>query len=81
VAVLQYASKQTWFNSFYEGLPLIHNIKMKSGTIGGAKGYTGYITNKKGKQYCFSLLVNNYSGMANNVVQKMWALLDVIGNN
>lgn len=78
VAVLQYASKQNWFNAFYEGLPLIHNIKMKSGTIGGAKGYTGYITDKKGNQYCFSLLVNNYSGMANSIVQKMWALLDVI---
>jgi D-alanyl-D-alanine carboxypeptidase/D-alanyl-D-alanine-endopeptidase (penicillin-binding protein 4) len=81
VAVLQYASKQNWFSAFYEGLPLIHNIKMKSGTIGGAKGYTGYISDKKGNRYSFSLLVNNYSGMANSVVQKMWALLDVIGNN
>lgn len=80
VAVLQYASKQAWFSAFYEGLPLIHNIKMKSGTIGGAKAYTGYIADKKGKQYCFSLLVNNYSGMASNVVQKMWVLLDVIAN-
>jgi D-alanyl-D-alanine carboxypeptidase/D-alanyl-D-alanine-endopeptidase (penicillin-binding protein 4) len=54
---------------------------MKSGTIGGAKGYTGYISDRKGNRYCFSLLVNNYSGIANSVVQKMWTLLDVIGNN
>lgn len=78
VAVLQYAKKQPWFAAYYEGFPLIHNIKMKSGTIGGAKGYTGYISDKNGKEYCFALLVNNYSGNANTVVQQMWQLLDVI---
>lgn len=76
--VLLYAKKQPWFAAYYEGFPLIHNIKMKSGTIGGAKGYTGYISDKNGKEYCFALLVNNYSGNANTVVQQMWQLLDVI---
>lgn len=81
VQVLQYAKKQAWFPAFYEGLPTIHGLKMKSGTISGAKGYTGFVSAKNGQQYCFALLVNNYNGSANAVVQKMWQLLDVIANN
>ena len=78
VQVLQFARNQPWFKAYYEGLPLIHNIKMKSGTIAGAKGYAGYLTDKQGRNYSFALLVNNYSGSANAVVQKMWQLLDVV---
>ena len=81
VQVLQYARKQSWFPAFYEGLPTIHGLKMKSGTISGAKGYTGFVTAKNGQQYSFALLVNNYTGSANAVVQKMWQLLDVIADN
>lgn len=81
VEVLQYAKKQSWFTAYFDGMPLIHNIKMKSGTISGAKGYTGYITDKSGKEYSFALLVNNYSGSANAVVQDMWQLLDIIVNH
>jgi D-alanyl-D-alanine carboxypeptidase/D-alanyl-D-alanine-endopeptidase (penicillin-binding protein 4) len=81
VDVLQYAKKQPWFTAYHDALPLIHNIKMKSGTISGAKGYTGYITNKTGQEFTFALLVNNYSGPANEVVQNMWQLLDIIVNN
>ncbi|HSC55447.1 MAG TPA: D-alanyl-D-alanine carboxypeptidase/D-alanyl-D-alanine-endopeptidase [Phnomibacter sp.] len=81
VQILQYAKKQKWYSAYYEAFPLIHNIKMKSGTISGAKGYTGYITDKSGREYTFALLVNNYSGSANAVVQNMWQLLDIIVNN
>jgi len=81
VEVLQYAKKQPWFTAYLDGIPLIHNIKMKSGTISGAKGYTGYITNKSGQEFTFALLVNNYNGSANTVVQNIWQLLDVIVNN
>jgi D-alanyl-D-alanine carboxypeptidase/D-alanyl-D-alanine-endopeptidase (penicillin-binding protein 4) len=81
VEVLQYAKIQPWFAAYLDGIPSIHNIKMKSGTISGAKGYTGYITDKSGKEYSFALLVNNYSGSANAVVQQMWQLLDIIVNN
>jgi D-alanyl-D-alanine carboxypeptidase/D-alanyl-D-alanine-endopeptidase (penicillin-binding protein 4) len=81
VQVLQYARKQAWFSTYLHAFPLIHNIKMKSGTIGGAKGYVGYVQDKSGKQYSFALLVNNYSGKASAVVNEMFALLDTIVNN
>ncbi len=48
VSVMQYAKKQAWFPAFYNALPEINGIKMKSGSIGGVVSYTGFIKNKKG---------------------------------
>jgi D-alanyl-D-alanine carboxypeptidase/D-alanyl-D-alanine-endopeptidase (penicillin-binding protein 4) len=78
VAVLQYAKKQPWFSGFYEGFPLYNGMKLKSGTIGGAKGFCGYHTSKDGKQYIVSFIVNNYTGPASSLVQKMYKVLDVL---
>ena len=49
---------------------------MKSGTIGGTLGYTGYHTAKDGKKYTFSLLVYNYDGSASQMRQRMFTLLN-----
>lgn len=76
--ILYYASKQTWFPSFYHSLPEFNKMKMKSGTIRGVKGFTGYHTSKKGVEYIFSFLVNNYNGSSSAVVQKMYKVLDVL---
>ena len=53
-------------------------MKMKSGSIGGARAFAGYHTAKDGKQYVFSIIVNNYDGSPVEVVKKMYALLDVL---
>ncbi len=78
VSVMQYAKKQNWFPSFYNALPEINGIKMKSGSISDVLSYTGFIKSKKGIDYTFSFIVNNYDGNANDVRKKMWALLDVL---
>ena len=78
VTVLRYAKKQSWFSSFYNALPEINGIKMKSGSIEGVVSYTGYIKSKNGNDYTFSFIVNNYDGDANEVRKKMWALLDIL---
>ncbi len=78
VQVMQFAKKQKWFPSFYNALPEINGIKMKSGSIGGVVSYTGYIKSKNGNDYTFSFIVNNYEGDANEVRKKMWALLDIL---
>ncbi|HMP91848.1 MAG TPA: D-alanyl-D-alanine carboxypeptidase/D-alanyl-D-alanine-endopeptidase [Phnomibacter sp.] len=77
-AVLLHARKQPWFAAYYQALPTINKTKMKSGTIGGVKGYAGYITDKTGRQYAFTFLVNNYSGSPTSLVQKMFAVLDAV---
>ena len=78
VNVMQYAKKQSWFPSFYNALPEINGIKMKSGSIGGVVSYTGFIKSKTGVDYTFAFIVNNFDGSANEVRKKMWGLLDLL---
>lgn len=78
VTVLEYAKKQKWFSSFFNALPEINGIKMKSGSIGGVVSYTGFIKSKTGDAYTFAFIINNYDGDANTIRTKMWKLLDVL---
>lgn len=78
VAVLQWSKSQPWFEGFYLSLPTFNSIKMKSGTIRGVKGFCGYVKSSSGTSYTFSFLVNNYNGSAAALVQKMYAVLDVL---
>ncbi|MBV6878865.1 D-alanyl-D-alanine carboxypeptidase/D-alanyl-D-alanine-endopeptidase [Epilithonimonas ginsengisoli] len=62
VQALLYSKKQHWFNVFHEGFPTQNGIKMKSGTIKDSKSFAGYHTSKSGKNYVFSIILNNYQG-------------------
>lgn len=74
--IMTYNKKQSWFNAFYAGLPLLNNIKMKSGTIAGAKSFTGYVTSNSGKEYAFAIIINNFNGASSAITQKMYRVLD-----
>jgi len=76
VDVLQYARGRSWFPAFYEALPLFNQMKLKSGTIGGAKSFAGYHTAKDGTTYTVAIIVNNYDGSAGEMVRKMFLVLD-----
>lgn len=76
VKVLQYAKTRDWFSSLYNALPMYNGMKMKSGTIGGAKAYTGYHTSKSGTEYTFAIIINNYGSDAGSIVPKMFKVLD-----
>lgn len=78
VSVLQYAQTQPWFDGYYDAFPVFNGMKLKSGTIGGAKSFCGYHTSKDGKKYIVSFIVNNYNGSASSLVQKMYKVLDVL---
>lgn len=73
VKVMQYARSQPWFNTFLNALPEFNNIKMKSGTIGGVKSFTGYVNG-----YTFAIVVNNYNGSTSEIVRKMYRVLDIL---
>lgn len=78
VKVLQYARTRSWFSAFYNALPEYNGMKMKSGSIGGARAFAGYHTAKDGRQYAFSIIVNNYEASSGNVVKKLYTVLDVL---
>ena len=74
--VLKEAKKMTWFDAYYQSLPTYNNQKMKSGTIADVLGYAGYANNGGKTPLTFALLVNNYSGSASSMRQKMYVLLN-----
>jgi len=78
VTVLQYARDKNWYGSFYNALPLMNGIKMKSGYINGVRSYTGYIKSKTGAEYTFAFIVNNFDGSSSGVREKMWRVLDIL---
>jgi serine-type D-Ala-D-Ala carboxypeptidase/endopeptidase (penicillin-binding protein 4) len=78
VTVLQYARDKSWYSSFYNALPLMNGIKMKSGYINGVRSYTGYIKSKSGETYTFAFIVNNFDGNPGTVREKMWQVLDIL---
>jgi len=73
--VLQAARAQSWFADYYESMPVYNNMHMKSGSINNVLAYAGYQT-KNGRELCFSIIVNNYSGSAAGIKQKMFRVLD-----
>jgi D-alanyl-D-alanine carboxypeptidase/D-alanyl-D-alanine-endopeptidase (penicillin-binding protein 4) len=76
--VLQYAKKQQWFSSFYNALPVINNIKMKSGSIGGVLSYAGYVKSNANAEYTFAFIIDNFNGDASALKEKMWKVLDIL---
>ena len=64
--------------SFYNSLPEMNGLKMKSGYIGGVRSYAGYIKSKAGNEYSFAFIVNNFDGNPSAVREKMWKLLDML---
>jgi len=76
VKALQYARTRPWFNSFLYALPEHNGMKMKSGSINGARAYAGYQLAADGKAYSFAIIINNYDGKPAAVIKKMYTLLD-----
>ncbi len=62
-----------WFPTFEKALPIINNIRMKSGYIHNAFSYAGYV-NKQ----VFSIITNNFNGETSIMRQKIWNLLDTL---
>ena len=73
--ILQSAKKEAWFPDFYESFPTYNNMKMKSGSILNVLTYAGYQT-YKGRELCFSIMVNNYNGSSREMREKMFRVLD-----
>jgi serine-type D-Ala-D-Ala carboxypeptidase/endopeptidase (penicillin-binding protein 4) len=75
---LQFAKTRPWFESFYVSLPTYNNMKLKSGSIGGARAFAGYHTSAQGAEYIVAIILNNYSGSSGEIVKKMYKILDVL---
>jgi len=75
--ILQSAKKESWFSDLYESLPVYNDMKMKSGSINSVLCYAGYQTHN-GRELCFAIMVNNFSGSSRGIKEKMFRVLDVL---
>lgn len=89
--ILRFMSKDKNFNAFYNSLAVAgkagslgglcdgtfaeNNLRAKSGYITRARGYTGYVKNRKGELLCFSVLANNYDCSPTEMKLKLEKLL------
>lgn len=74
--VLYAVRQQPWYQTYFNCLPVIHDIRMKSGHINDVCSYAGYLTTGDGTPVIFSFIVNNYNGSTGEVQHKMWKVLD-----
>jgi serine-type D-Ala-D-Ala carboxypeptidase/endopeptidase (penicillin-binding protein 4) len=78
VNALLYAQKQSWFQSFYNALPVANNMKLKSGAINCVRSFGGYYTAANGKKYVLAIIVNNYDDSKGSVIPKIFKVLDAL---
>lgn len=94
VQILRTMYKEKTFNAFNNSLPVAgksgslgglcdgtfaeNNLRAKSGYITRARGYCGYVKNRKGEMLCFSVLVNNYECSALEMKNKLEKILIAI---
>ena len=77
VQALLWAKKQSWFDAYYDGFPVMANgMKMKSGSIKDSRAFAGFHTSATGKKYVFSIIMNNYQ--ANDLSNALYNVLNVL---
>ena len=76
---LPVAGKSGTVRSFLKNSKSNAYIQCKSGSMMGVRSYAGYIRNKSGKTFAFSIIVNNADGSGKDVQVKMEELIDFIG--
>jgi D-alanyl-D-alanine carboxypeptidase/D-alanyl-D-alanine-endopeptidase (penicillin-binding protein 4) len=75
---LPIAGKGSPLGNLCEGTCAENNLCAKSGYITGARGYAGYVKNKKGELLCFSVLANNYECTPTEMKKKLEKILIAI---
>lgn len=92
--ILRIARGEPYFNAFYSSLPVAgrsgslgtlcvgtcaeNNLRAKSGYINRARGYTGYVKNRKGEELIFSMIANNYDCSPTEMKKKMERIMVLI---
>jgi serine-type D-Ala-D-Ala carboxypeptidase/endopeptidase (penicillin-binding protein 4) len=94
VQLLRYAALQPWGASFRDTLPvsgvdgslsdrfksldLQGRIYAKTGSLGGVKSLSGYVTTKHGEQLAFSILTNNFNQPTKRVTDAIDSVVEAV---
>lgn len=77
-ASLPVAGESGTLSRFCKGSSAEKQIHAKSGSMEKVLGYSGYVKGKSGKEYSFSILVNNYTGKYSSTVQRIEKLMNIM---
>lgn len=75
------AGKTGSLGNLCEGTFAENNLRAKSGYIQMARGYAGYVKNKKGDLLCFALIANNYECSPTEMKRKLEKILVAIADS
>jgi D-alanyl-D-alanine carboxypeptidase/D-alanyl-D-alanine-endopeptidase (penicillin-binding protein 4) len=94
VALLEYATQQSWGKAFRDSFPVAGidgsladrmkgtdaqgRVHGKTGSLGGVKTLSGYLTTDRGEDIAFSILSNNFNVPAKKVTDGIDAIVEAI---
>jgi D-alanyl-D-alanine carboxypeptidase/D-alanyl-D-alanine-endopeptidase (penicillin-binding protein 4) len=92
--IMLYCSKQPFFSTFYNSLPVAGatgtmtpiargtaaagNLRAKTGSIERVKSYTGYFRSQSGELYTFSMIANDYEMQPEILQEKMEKVMNLL---
>jgi len=81
-ASLPDAGKNGTLKSYFKDPVFDSNLKAKSGSMTRVRSFAGYFTTESGKKLTFSIIVNNFTGPARNLINGIEEILrETILNN
>lgn len=76
---LPIAGETGTLEKWFQNSPAKGKIRAKTGSMSGVLSYTGYVTRPDGKTFVFSIIVNQFTGKANDMRKKLtWVLSQLI---
>ncbi len=72
------AGKEGTLKNYFIDPVFENNLKVKSGTLTRVKSYAGYFKTSSGKELIFSIIVNNFTGPAGEIVPHIEEILKEI---
>jgi serine-type D-Ala-D-Ala carboxypeptidase/endopeptidase (penicillin-binding protein 4) len=74
-ASLPKAGETGTLKNMFKGTKAVGKLRAKSGSMTRVRSYSGFVTRANGKQWSFSIIVNNYTCSSSDIKLKLQELM------